>query len=102
MLELFERPWPVRLLGGRTGSGKTELLLALQGLGAAVVDLEGLAHHRGSSFGGLGLPEQPSSEHYENRLAAALAPWPGRSRSGWRPRVPWWAAAASPPACGAR
>jgi tRNA 2-selenouridine synthase len=73
VLELFERPWPVRLLGGRTGSGKTELLLALQGLGAAVVDLEGLAHHRGSSFGGLGLPEQPSSEHYENELAAALA-----------------------------
>jgi tRNA 2-selenouridine synthase len=77
VLELFERPWPLQLLGGRTGSGKTELLLALQELGAAVVDLEGLAHHRGSSFGGLGLPEQPSSEHYENRLAAALAPLAG-------------------------
>ncbi|MCP9859216.1 MULTISPECIES: tRNA 2-selenouridine(34) synthase MnmH [unclassified Cyanobium] len=77
VLELFERPWPLRLLGGRTGSGKTDLLLALQELGAAVVDLEGLAHHRGSSFGGLGLPEQPSSEHYENRLAAALAPLAG-------------------------
>ncbi len=74
VLELFERPWPLRLLGGRTGSGKTELLLALRERGAAVVDLEGLAHHRGSSFGGLGLPEQPSVEHYENRLAAALAP----------------------------
>lgn len=77
VLELFERPWPLRLLGGRTGSGKTDLLLALQELGAAVVDLEGLAHHRGSSFGGLGLPEQPSTEHYENRLAAALAPLDG-------------------------
>jgi tRNA 2-selenouridine synthase len=77
VLELFERPWPLRLLGGRTGSGKTELLLALRERGAAVVDLEGLAHHRGSSFGGLGLPEQPSSEHYENRLAAALAPLAG-------------------------
>jgi tRNA 2-selenouridine synthase len=42
-----------------------------------VVDLEGLAHHRGSSFGGLGLPEQPTSEHYENRLAAALTPLAG-------------------------
>jgi len=71
-LELFEQPWPVRLLGGRTGSGKTELLLALQRRGVAVIDLEGLAHHRGSSFGGLGLPPQPSSEHYENRLAQAL------------------------------
>ena len=71
-LECFETPWPVRLLGGRTGSGKTELLLALQRRGAAVIDLEGLAHHRGSSFGALGLPPQPSTEHYENRLAMAL------------------------------
>ena len=71
-LELFEQPWPVRLLGGRTGSGKTELLLALQRRGVAVIDLEGLAHHRGSSFGALGLPPQPSTEHYENRLAMAL------------------------------
>jgi tRNA 2-selenouridine synthase len=71
-LELFEQPWPLRLLGGRTGTGKTELLLALAQRGVAVVDLEGLAHHRGSSFGALGLPPQPSSEHYENRLAIAL------------------------------
>ncbi len=72
-LELFERPWPLRLLGGRTGTGKTELLLALRDLGAAVVDLEGLANHRGSSFGALGLPPQPSTEHFENLLAAELA-----------------------------
>ncbi len=71
-LELFEQPWPLRLLGGRTGTGKTELLLALAQRGVAVVDLEGLAHHRGSSFGALGLPPQPSSEHYENRLALAF------------------------------
>ncbi|SBO41918.1 tRNA 2-selenouridine(34) synthase MnmH [Cyanobium sp. NIES-981] len=68
----FDQPWPLRLLGGRTGTGKTDLLLALAARGAAVVDLEGLAHHRGSSFGGLGLPPQPSSEHFENRLATAL------------------------------
>jgi tRNA 2-selenouridine synthase len=72
VLELVEQPWPVRLLGGRTGTGKTDLLLALQRQGVAVVDLEGLAHHRGSSFGGLGLPPQPSTEHYENRIAMAL------------------------------
>lgn len=72
-LEQFEQPWPLRLLGGRTGTGKTDLLLALAERGVAVVDLEGLAHHRGSSFGGLGLPPQPSSEHYENRLALALS-----------------------------
>jgi tRNA 2-selenouridine synthase len=73
VLELFERPWPLRLLGGRTGSGKTDLLLALREQGVAVLDLEGRAHHRGSSFGALGLPPQPSSEHYENLLAADLA-----------------------------
>jgi len=72
-LELFERPWPLRLLGGRTGCGKTDLLLALRERGVAVLDLEGRAHHRGSSFGALGLPPQPSSEHYENLLAADLA-----------------------------
>ncbi|MEB3234333.1 MAG: tRNA 2-selenouridine(34) synthase MnmH [Cyanobacteriota bacterium] len=71
-LDLFTRPLPLLLLGGRTGSGKTDVLLALQACGGAVVDLEGLAHHRGSSFGGLGLPPQPSSEHYENRLALTL------------------------------
>ncbi|MCS5693420.1 tRNA 2-selenouridine(34) synthase MnmH [Cyanobium sp. FGCU-6] len=73
VLELFERPWPLRLLGGRTGTGKTDLLLALAGQGVPVVDLEGLANHRGSSFGALGLPAQPSSEQFENLLAAALA-----------------------------
>jgi tRNA 2-selenouridine synthase len=73
VLAQFERPWPLRLLGGRTGSAKTELLLALRDRGVAVVDLEGRAHHRGSSFGALGLPAQPSSEHFENLLAADLA-----------------------------
>lgn len=72
VLALMEQPWPLRLLGGRTGTGKTALLLALADRGVAVVDLEGLAHHRGSSFGGLGQPAQPSGEQFENRLAAQL------------------------------
>ncbi len=72
VLERFEQIWPLRLLAGRTGTGKTDLLLALARRGVAVVDLEGLAHHRGSSFGGLGMPPQPSTEHYENRLAEVL------------------------------
>ncbi|MEB3255892.1 MAG: tRNA 2-selenouridine(34) synthase MnmH [Synechococcaceae cyanobacterium] len=72
VLERFARPWPLRLLGGRTGCAKTELLLALRERGVAVLDLEGRAHHRGSSFGALGLPPQPSTEHYENLLAADL------------------------------
>jgi tRNA 2-selenouridine synthase len=72
VLQRFERPWPLRLLGGRTGTGKTALLLALRQRGVAVVDLEGRANHRGSSFGALGLPPQPSVEHYENLLAMDL------------------------------
>jgi len=72
VLQQFEKPWPLRLLAGRTGTGKTDLLLALAKRGVAVVNLEGLANHRGSSFGGLGLPPQPSSEHYENQLAEVL------------------------------
>ena len=72
VLEQLEQPWPIHLLGGRTGSGKTDLLLALERLGVAIVDLEGLAHHRGSSFGSLGMPPQPSNEHYENRIVCSL------------------------------
>ena len=72
VLASFERPLPLLLVAGRTGTGKTDLLQALAQRGQAVVDLEGLANHRGSSFGGLGMAPQPSSEHYENLLAAAL------------------------------
>ena len=80
VLDLFEQPWPLHLLGGRTGSGKTDLLLALRDRGVAVLDLEGRAHHRGSSFGALGLPPQPSSEHYENLLAADLSSLQGAAQ----------------------
>ena len=76
VLAAMEKPRPFLVLGGRTGTGKTDLLLELQRRGAAVVDLEGLANHRGSSFGGLGLPPQPSNEHYENLLAFALTQCP--------------------------
>lgn len=71
-LEQVSLPWPLLVLGGRTGTGKTDLLLELERRGSAVVDLEGLANHRGSSFGGLGLGEQPSTEQFENQLAWRL------------------------------
>lgn len=69
----FARPQSVRVLGGMTGTGKTEILQALAGLGAQMIDLEGLASHRGSSFGALGLPPQPTNEQFENQLALAWA-----------------------------
>jgi len=60
------------VLSGLTGAGKTEFLKLLVAAGEQVVDLEGLANHRGSSFGAIGLGMQPTTEQFENRLFAAL------------------------------
>ena len=60
------------VLGGKTGAGKTQLLKELSKKGEQVLDLEDLAHHRGSSFGAIGLPPQPSVEQFENLLAEKL------------------------------
>ncbi len=72
VLREFEKPFPFRILGGNTGSGKTIVLHALQDMKEAVVDLEGLAGHKGSAFGNIGLPKQPSQEMFENKLAVAI------------------------------
>lgn len=60
------------ILGGKTGTGKTVLLQKLNELGEQILDLEGIANHKGSSFGGIGLPTQPSVEQFENLLAENL------------------------------
>ncbi len=72
VLAQFEKQYNFKVIGGYTGSGKTELLTALQQAGEAIIDLEGLAHHKGSAFGSLGEPDQPSQEMFENMIAAAL------------------------------
>lgn len=56
------------VVGGMTGSGKTEILKEIALMGEQVVDLEGLANHRGSAFGAIGMPPQPTSEHFANLL----------------------------------
>ena len=56
------------VLGGRTGSGKTKILHALRNLGEQIIDLEGLAHHKGSAFGFIGEAPQPTVEQFENDL----------------------------------
>jgi tRNA 2-selenouridine synthase len=71
-LAQFEKEYPLQLIGGYTGSGKTDLLQALKNKNETILDLEGLAHHKGSAFGNIGQPEQPSQEHFENKLALAL------------------------------
>lgn len=60
------------VLGGMTGSGKTMALQTLKDKGEQVIDLEGLACHRGSSFGMLGQPPQPSTEQFHNEIACLL------------------------------
>jgi tRNA 2-selenouridine synthase len=72
VLAQFEKKYPIRIVGGFTGSGKTELLQALAVQKQDVIDLEKLAGHKGSAFGNLGLPKQPSQEMFENLLAAEL------------------------------
>ncbi|HEY9735766.1 MAG TPA: tRNA 2-selenouridine(34) synthase MnmH [Trichocoleus sp.] len=71
--ETVARPKPIVVLGGMTGTDKTSILLAMAAQGAQVLDLEGLANHRGSSYGGLEMPPQPSTEHFENLLALQWA-----------------------------
>ena len=66
-------PHPIHVLGGLTGSGKTERLLQMAAAGEQVIDLEGLAHHKGSAFGNLGNPPQPSTEHFQNLLFRAFS-----------------------------
>jgi tRNA 2-selenouridine synthase len=57
---------------GLTGSGKSRLLNALDSAGAQILDLEGLAHHRGSLLGDLPDAAQPSQKWFESRIVAAL------------------------------
>jgi tRNA 2-selenouridine synthase len=65
-------PVSLYVLGGLTGSGKTQILHALQRMGEQVIDLEALANHRGSAFGAIGLTRQSTQEQFENELALAL------------------------------
>ena len=72
VLETFMQPYSFKIAGGYTGSGKTEILYELQKQNQSVIDLEKLASHKGSAFGSLGMPPQPSQEMFENLLAIAL------------------------------
>lgn len=65
---LAEFEGPLFILGGPTGSGKTTILHELRAQGGTILDLEAMAHHKGSSFGALGEEEQPTVEQFENDL----------------------------------
>jgi tRNA 2-selenouridine synthase len=66
--ESLESPRRLNVVSGLTGAGKTRILAVLAKAGEQVVDLEGLANHRGSAFGGIGQRDQPTTEQFENYL----------------------------------
>ncbi len=71
--ELYDTPFPcpVVVLDGNTGSAKTEVLNLLPARGVQVIDLEGLANHRGSLFGAMGA--QPSQKAFDCALAMVIS-----------------------------
>jgi len=73
ILQQFEKSYNFKIIGGFTGSGKTPLLYGLQKNNHAMIDLEGLANHKGSALGGIGQEPQPSQEMFENLLGMELS-----------------------------
>lgn len=71
-LAQFNQSYRFNIIGGYTGSGKTLLLQRLQNAHFSVINLEALAHHKGSALGALGEASQPSQEMFENKLATSL------------------------------
>ena len=72
VLNCFKDKQKLIILGGKTGTRKTKILNKLKSLDYQILDFESLANHRGSSFGGLGMIEQPTNEQYENLISEDL------------------------------
>ncbi len=73
VLDFFEKTrLPLVVIGGKTGVGKTKILRKLAEMGEKCIDLEALANHKGSAFGSLGEPEQPSVEQFETLLFSKM------------------------------
>jgi len=72
VIDSFSKKFNIVVIGGKTGTGKTRLLSLLEKYKYQTIDLEGFACHRGSTFGGLGMKEQPSNEKFENIIAEKL------------------------------
>lgn len=70
--EYASRSWNLIVIGGMTGSGKTDVLKALAEMEEQIIDLEGLAHHKGSAFGAINELDQPTTEQFENDLFEIL------------------------------
>ena len=68
ILGSFNIPLQLFIIGGYTGSDKTGIIQRLRHLGHQVIDLEEIAAHKGSAFGHIGEPVQPTPEQFENNL----------------------------------
>lgn len=83
----FSTPWPLKVLGGYTCSGKTDILYTLANNGETIIDLEKIAHHKGSAFGALGEAPQPTQEMFENKLSMQL--WNAYTIQNTKPKCIW-------------
>jgi tRNA 2-selenouridine synthase len=72
-LDALPARYRFRVVCGKTGSGKTRLLGALAEAGAQVLDLEGLARHRGSVLGAVPGQAQPTQKAFETQVWHALS-----------------------------
>ena len=87
VLERFPEQFDYHVVNGPTGCGKTRLLHALAAAGEQVLDLEGLARHRGSLIGMIPGVSQPGQKLFESELLQVLR--------GFDPRRPVWVEAES-------
>jgi tRNA 2-selenouridine synthase len=83
VLKQLGEPYPLIILGGYTGSNKTGILKALESRGKKIIDLEGIARHKGSAFGNLEMFDQPGQEHFENLIVHHLSRLPANNEPIW-------------------
>jgi len=72
VLHSFENQLKFMVIGGKTGTRKTKILNKLKSINYQILDFESLANHRGSTFGGLGMIDQPTNEQFENMISEVL------------------------------
>lgn len=68
VLSYFEREKKLVVIGGMTGSGKTDLLKKIKSESCQIIDLEALANHKGSAFGSINEKKQNPQQIFENKL----------------------------------
>lgn len=73
VLNYFENEKKIVIIGGMTGSGKTDLLKKLDKIDFQIIDLEKLANHKGSAFGSINEEKQKPQQIFENNLFHQLS-----------------------------